>query len=118
MRIDDDPAYLAELAAWNQLVNEKTDEYGSLFMFKDLEVPDGWDVEEAVGAEVRYLDPDWAPREGAMGRKLDYIQWDVLGDVMNAARVTTALRELSGIDLEEVEGNEASFRDNVEGPTS
>ena len=118
MRIDDDPAYLEALDKWNQLVNEKTDEMGSLFMFKDLVVPDEWSVEEAVGAEARFFDPDWAPREGEMGRKLDYIQWTVLGDVMNAARVTDALRELSGIDLEEVERNEASFRDQVEGPTS
>jgi len=118
MSIDDDPTYLRELAEWERLTNEKVDEMGSLCMFKDLDVPDDWDVEEAVGAEMRFFDPDWAPREGPMGRKLDYIQWDILGDVMNSHRVTEALRELSGIDLEEVERNEASFRDQVEGSAS
>jgi len=118
MSIDDDPDYLRELAKWERLINEKVDEMGSLFMFKDLDVPDDWDVEEAVGAENRFFDPDWAPREGKMGRKLDYIQWVILANSVDSARIVEAQRELSGIDLEEVERNEASFRDQVEGSAS
>lgn len=115
MRIDDDPAYLAELEQWDELVREKTDEMGSLFMFKDVTPPDDWNLETEVGDEVRYFDPDWEPREGRIGRKLDYIQWNILGDVVDGMNVFDALREMSGIDLEGVASNEASFRGQVEG---
>lgn len=114
MRIDDDPDYLAKLNEWSQIVNEETDELGSLFMLKDEEPPDDWDVETEVGDEVRYFDPDWQPREGKIGRKLDYIQWNIMGDVVNSMHITQALRELSGIDLEEVERNLESFPGPVE----
>ena len=115
MVISDDPAYLAELAEWEVFTAEKIDQMGSLFMFKDEVVPEDWDIEAKIGAEVRFFDPEWSPREGAMGRKLDYIEWDILGDVVNSQRVTNALADLSGIDLEEVAANEASFRDQMEG---
>ena len=118
MAIDDDPAYLQKLDEWNRLVNEKTDEMGALFMLKDVVVPDDWDVMVEVGEKILIFDPDWKPHDGPMGRKLDYIQWDILGDLMNSAKITDALRELSGIDLEEVESNEASFRGDMEGPAS
>jgi len=115
MRIDDDPAYLARLAEWEALTAEKIDQMGSLFMFKDEVPPDDWDVEAEVGAEVRFFDPEWAPREGPMGRKLDYIEWNILGDIVMSQQITNALAELSGIDLAEVLANEASFRGEVEG---
>jgi hypothetical protein len=115
MRIDDDPVYLAALREWEEFTAERIDQMGSLFMFKDLEVPDDWDVEAAVGAEVRYFDPTWSPREGEMGRKLDYIEWSILGDVANSRKVVNAVAEMSGIDLEEVAANAASFRGEVEG---
>jgi hypothetical protein len=115
MVIKDDPAYLAALSEWEALTAEKIDQMGSLFMFKDIEVPEDWDIEAVVGAEVRFFDPEWAPREGTVGRKLDYIEWNILGDIVNSQKVTNALAELSGIDLEEVAANEASFRGQVEG---
>jgi hypothetical protein len=40
-----------------------------------------------------------------------------MGDGLDAKRITDAEAELSGIDLEEVNANEASFRDQVEGET-
>jgi hypothetical protein len=115
MPVPDDPTYLAKHAAWEIRYEEEVEMMGSLFVFKDEEVPDDWDVEAVAGAEMRYFDPEWTPREGPMGRKLDYIQWDILDDSLNALRVTNAIRELSGIDLEEVRANTASFRDEVEG---
>ena len=115
MTIDDDPEYLAKLNEWNRVRNEEADELGSLFMFKDEVPPDDWDVEAEVGDEVRYFDPDWQPREGKVGRKLDYIQWTIMDDLVNSKNVTQALRELAGIDLEEVERNIDSFRGPVEG---
>jgi len=118
MTIDDDPEYLAKLNEWNRVRNEEADELGSLFMFKDEEPPDDWDVEAEVGDEVRYFDPDWKPREGKVGRKLDYIQWTIMADVVNSMRVTDALRELAGIDMEEVARNLDSFPGEVEGETA
>jgi hypothetical protein len=115
MPIPDDPTYLTKHAAWEIRYEEEVDMMGSLFMFKDEEAPADWDVEAVAGAEMRFFEPEWAPREGPMGRKLDYIQWDILDDSVNALRVTEAVRELSGIDLEEVRANTASFRDKVEG---
>ena len=113
----DDPTYREEHARWEETRNEAVDQMGSLFMFKDLEVPDGWDVEAVAGAEMRYFDPDWAPREGVIGRKLDYIQWDILADDENAMRVIRAVGEMTGIDVQEVEANLASFRSEVAGET-
>ena len=116
--LDKDPAYLAKHAAWIDLTNEEIDKMGSLFMLKDENPPDGWDVMAEVGDEVSYFDPDWKPREGKVGRKLDYIQWDIMGDLVHSQLITEALAELSGIDLEGVAANEASFRPEVEGETS
>jgi len=112
-----DPTYRAEHARWEAARNEEVDKMGSLFMFKDLEVPADWDVETAVGAEMRYFDSSWAPREGPIGRKLDYIQWDVLSDNENSMRALNAVKEMTGIDLQEVDANRASFRGEVAGET-
>ncbi|MHA2085734.1 MAG: hypothetical protein ACXABD_18465, partial [Candidatus Thorarchaeota archaeon] len=60
---------------------------------------------------------EWKPHEGPMGRKLDYILWEVMGDALDANLLTNAEAELSGIDMEEVSANEASFRDQVERET-
>ena len=117
-RLDNDPAYLAAHEAWTNLVNEEVDKRGSLFMFKDENPPDDWDVMAAVGENVLFFDPDWKPSEGKIGRKFDYIQWSILGDIVNSMRILDAQRELSGIELEEVAANEASFRPEVEGETS
>jgi len=116
--LDKDPAYLAKLNEWNRVRNEEADELGSLFMFKDVVPPEDWDVEAEVGDEVRYFDPDWQPREGKVGRKLDYIQWTIMDDLVNSKNVTDALRELAGIDLEEVARNLDSFPSSVEGETA
>jgi len=116
MTLKNDPDYLAAHEAWDRQFDEEVDKMGSLFMFKDEEVPEDWDVEAEVGAEMRYFDPDWAPREGPIGRKLDYIQWSILEIGDNVGLVTRTLAEMSGIDLREVAANEASFPDQVEEP--
>jgi hypothetical protein len=118
MTIDDDPAYKQALAQWEETVAEEVDQFSSLFMFKDLVVPEDWDIQSEVGAMAQFYDPQWAPRPGPMGRKLDYIEWIVLGDVVNSNRVINALAELAGIDMSEVASNEASFRSDVERETS
>jgi len=115
MKILDDPAYLERHAEWEELYLQEVDKMRVLFMFKDIEVPEGWDVEAEVGEEMRFFDPDWKPNEGPMGRKLDYILWAIMGDTMDANRITNAEAELSGIDMAEVQATEASFRPQVEG---
>jgi hypothetical protein len=121
MPIPDDPDYLAAVerweqahAEWQEKYNDELDSMRALFVLKDVEVPDDWDVEAEVGEEMRFFDPEWEPTPGPMGRKLDYIQWDIMGDAVDANRITTAEAELSGIDIEEVQANEASFRNQVE----
>jgi hypothetical protein len=110
-------AWKQEHAVWDERYNEEVDRMRALLVLKDVEVPEGWDVEQEVGEEMRFFDPEWAPTPGSLGRKLDYILWDIMGDGLDAKRITDAEAELSGIDLEEVNANEASFRDQVEGET-
>jgi len=120
MSVPTDPDYVQALKEWNERKPGRDDEIEqleALFMLKDLKVPENWDIEVEVGEEARFFDPDWAPREGAMGRKLDYIQWVILGDSVNAYRIQNARAELSGIDMQEVQAVTASFRDQVEGST-
>jgi len=118
MRIVDDPDYLRAHAEWERVTGEEADKLGSLFMLKAEQVPEDWDVEVEVGERVRLFDPDWQPREGAVGRKLDYIEWDIMGDPVNATRIRQTLLEMSSIDLEEVRAVQDSFRDQVEGETA
>jgi hypothetical protein len=120
MPIPDDPAYLKALNEWNARQQQREDEINmleALYEFPDLEVPEDWDVDKEVGEVARFYDPDWTPRTGKMGRKLDYIQWHILGDSMDAYSVQAARAELSGIDIAEVNAITASFRDQVEGET-
>jgi hypothetical protein len=124
MPIPTDPDYLAavevwraERAEWEERYNEEVDRMRALFVLKDVQVPDGWDAEQEFGEEMRFFDPEWEPTPGEMGRKLDYILWDIMGDGLDANRILDAEAELSGIDVQEVVANEASFQDNVEEPT-
>ena len=117
MPVPHDPAYQAELAEWEALTADEIDRRSSLFIFKDLEVPDDWDVEAEIGEIVRLDEPDWKPTPGILGRKRDYIQWELLNSSQDALLVQQAIAEMSGINLEEVQANEASFRVEVEGET-
>jgi len=115
--IDDDPTYLADLAEWEALTADEINRRSALFVFRDVQVPDDWDVEAEVGELVRLDEPDWEPTPGEMGRKRDYIQWELLNNAQDALLVQQTLAELSGINLAEVQANEASFRREVEGET-
>jgi len=115
--IDDDPTYLADLAEWEARTADEINKRSALFVFRDVQVPDDWDVEAEVGELVRLDEPDWEPTPGEMGRKRDYIQWELLNNAQDALLVQQTLAELSGINLAEVQANEASFRREVEGET-
>jgi hypothetical protein len=115
--ITDDPEYVAAWYEWNDIYQEKVSEGRALFMLKDVVVPGDWNVEASAGAEMRYINPEWAPREGEMGRKLDYIQWEILENLTDAEHIAKVERELSGVPIKEVAANEASFPGEVEGET-
>ena len=113
-----DPGYIEAMEQWQAREAQRREEQDmleALYMLKDEEVPEGWDVREVAGDIATFYDPEWKPREGQMGRKLDYIQWDLLADVVDLNRVQMARAELSGIDMAEVASIEASFRPQVEG---
>ena len=115
MAIVDDPDYLKEKARMRDLRREKEDELNALYALKDVEVPEEFDVEAEYGFIARMADPGWEPRTGVDGRKLDYIQWVVLGNIRDAAEIQKALAILAGVDMEVVESIEDGFRDNVAG---
>jgi len=124
MAMPNDPEYLQALAkwerdhpAWQALVAEETDRRGSLFVFKDLEVPEDWDVEAEIGEIVRLDEPDWEPEPGELGRKRAYIQWVLLADPEDAMLVQMTLMELTGIPRERIDAYMASFRNSLEGET-
>jgi len=116
MPFPNNPDYLVALAEWEAVTNDEINRRSALFIFKDLKVPDDWDV-ETIGEIIRLDEPDWQPTPGELGRKRDYIQWELLNNSQDALLVQRTLAEMSGIDLSEVQANEASFRREVEGET-
>lgn len=117
MSIDNDPEYLLEKARIEALRQEEIGELTMLFALKDEVVPEDFSM-DAVGEIVTLSDPEWKPREGKTGRKLDYLEWDLLRNPGDQIMVQKALVELSGIDLEAVKANEDAFRDKVAGKES
>lgn len=118
MEIIDDPDYLAEKERIGALRVEKTNELTILAVFRDLVVPDDWQMDPALVEVMQYADPDyqWMPREGKQGRKLDYVEWCVLESMGDTSRYTNALYELMGLDLDLADQIGESFRNNVEEP--
>lgn len=125
MTIRDDPAYIkaherweeVDVPEWEAMVAQETDRRGTLWMFKDLEVPESWDVEAEIGELIRMDEPDWKPEPGELGRKRMYIQWELLVDPEDALLVQTTLLELAGMSQEGISAFLASFQRQVEGET-
>lgn len=115
MSILDDPEYLKEKARMRDLRRDKEEELNALYALKDIKVPDEFDVDAEYGFVARMADADWTPREGVDGRRLDYIEWVVTGNIRDAAEIQKALAELSGVDMGVVDSIEDSFRSNVAG---
>lgn len=115
MMMEDDPDYLAEVArvqverdtAWQQAY--------TLAALREVKVPEDFDIETVWGEMLRWLNPDWKPREGKVGRKLDYIEFDLLENIADQDLITTTINHMMGIDEEVVERIEASFRSEVAG---
>ena len=113
MSIEDDPEYLAQKQVVETQRMAALQEAYTLFALKDVVVPEDFDITEEFGDELSYLDPDWKPREGKSGRKLDYIDYILLAGSADNLRVSEAINELVSIDQEVVDAIEASFQDDV-----
>jgi hypothetical protein len=114
MMIEDDPEYLRKKAEITELRSEKLEELSALDSLRDIKVPDDWSTESFAYLAL-LADPDWQPREGKSGRKLDYIEWDLLGNPADTILVQEVRAQMMGIDMEVIDAIEASFRGDVEG---
>ena len=108
IQVVDDPAYLAEKARVEEARRKESDEWYYLYALRDVQAPDDFDVEvyrPLAEAET----PGWTPREGERGRKLDYLEWELLADPAVYNKIQNALIEMMTIDEEVVDLIEASF---------
>lgn len=81
-----------------------------LFGLPEVEAPNDWEPP----IELAYIAPDWKPREGELGRKLDYIEWELLRTIGDHQKVTAAINALAMISEEAVDAIEATFPDDLE----
>lgn len=100
IEIVDDPETIAHNEEMDAHRRDLADELSFLSAFKDLDIPDDFDLLAEYGDLIEHSGLDVTPREGKHGRKLDYVEWDLMGDTGNAARISDALAELCGINLE------------------
>lgn len=114
MSFENDPEYLREKARIEALRMSEVGDLTMLFALKDVNVPEDFTLDE-IKDIVWLSDPEWKPREGTLGYKLDYIEWVVLANTGDMIKIQKALAELSGIDFDAVMAIEESFRHNVEG---
>jgi hypothetical protein len=113
MSMDDDVDYLAEKARVEKQRDEAWQEAYTLAAMKKVKVPDGFDIMEEWGDELEYLDPDWKPRAGRIGRKLDYIEFVLLACLSDQLLVSEKINEMMGIDEEVTDSIEDSFPGDV-----
>lgn len=108
-------AWKAECDAIDETRYQEIADYTYLFALKDVAVPDEFDAEAEYGEFARLIDESWKPRTGKNGRKLDFLEWVVLGLADDAVIVSNALDELLGISQEVVDDVKDSFPGIVEG---
>lgn len=113
MSIKDDPEYLAKLAVAEELIDEEVGNLNMLFALKDEKTPDSFDISEYADI-LLYADPEWKAREGKMGCKLDWIEWDLLSNGKDFNGIQVTINELLGVDPEVVESTKESFPDPVD----
>ena len=110
-----DPKYLLETARVKAQRNLKWGEGQLLFGLPNIRVPEDW---EPPTDDIQYFDPDWQPRPGEKGRKIDYIEWELLKNPKDMGLFFTTIYELAGLEgeLEEAAGAvEDSFPGDLEG---
>jgi len=109
MSIDDDPGYLLAVKEREKKVNSTASELIMLLALKDVKVPDGW-TPDVYADEFMYVNPDWKPREGAVGVKLDYIEYELLAAPKDFALVQSFINESTDVDQDEVDSIVKSFQ--------
>lgn len=108
----DDPDYKQALREAEQARQTAWAEASLLFGLPEVEVPEGW---EPPVEELEYLTGgQWEPRQGEQGRKLDYIEWDLLSVVGDYQRVQAAINELAMVSEKAVDAVEGTFRGDLE----
>jgi hypothetical protein len=110
---DKDPEYLRKLAEARRARADYLNEVQWLYSLPDIQLPseDYWKVEiEEAMPEVKW-------RQGARGRKLDYIEYIILGCNEDVRRVREAMDEVNGIQKSQelLESVEDAFRGDVRG---
>jgi hypothetical protein len=109
---ESDPEYKRQCAEVDHMRIEDWAEGQLLWGLRDVKPPKDW---EPPAEMLRYMDPNWQPRKGELGRKLDYIEWDLLQNAGDMIKVQRAINELTGIDEEAAETVEETFPDSVAG---
>lgn len=112
--IEDDPEYLAECIRVEAQRDQAWNDGYTLAALKKVIVPDDFDMEAEWGDECRYLDPDWQPRIGKMGQKLDYIEFDLCANINDLNLVSDGINKMMGIDTEVAESIEDSFPGDIQ----
>jgi len=107
-----DPDYQEALRDAKQARQRAWAEAMFLFGLPEVVVPDEWEGPPVT--ELAYLAPDWKQREGDQGRKLDYIEWELLRTPGDHGKVVDAINELADVPEEAVDAIEATFRGDVE----
>ena len=108
----DDPDYRKALREAERARQTAWAEASLLFGLPDMQVPDGW---EPPTEELEYLTGgQWQPRQGEKGRKLDYLEWELLAVVGDYQRVQAAINQLAMVSEEAVDAVEATFRGDLE----
>jgi hypothetical protein len=112
--IEDDPEYLAECTRVEARRNQAWNEGYTIASLKNVTVPDNFNMEDEWGEELRFLDPDWQPRQGKIGRKLDYIEFVLCANVSDMNTISDKINKMMGIDTEVIESIEDSFRGDIQ----
>ena len=108
----EDPGYKEALRKVERARQMAWAEAMLLFGLPEVQVPDGW---QPPAEELEYLTGgQWSARQGDVGRKLDYIEWELLRVVADHQKVTAAINQLAMVSEEAAESIEATFRGDVE----
>jgi hypothetical protein len=110
----EDPDYLRAKREVEQARQIEWAEASLLFGLPEVEVPEDW---QPPIEELEYLtDGQWQPRQFEGGRKLDYIEWELLRVVADYQKVQRAINEMAMVSEEAADAVEATFRGDVEVP--
>lgn len=111
-------AWKGECDSIDKARHTEINDYNYLYALKDVVVPDDFDADIDPGTFARLIDKAWQPRPGTTGRKLDFLEWVVLGMSDDSTAVSDAIDELNGISQEVVDDVKDSFPGDVEGESA